>query len=397
MGDANKEAPVGVEGSTVDGVEQPHPDDSRKPAGLGRVSVSGWKYVAKKAFHEFGRDQCGDLAAALTYFGVLSLFPALLALISLLGLFGQGAATLSAMLDLTRQFAPADMVTTIAPVLESLVETKAAGFAFVFGILGAVWSASGYVGAFGRAMNRIYEVDEGRPVWVLRPQQVALTVVIIVLAALVLVGLVISGPLAEGLGRFLGLGELAVLAWSIAKWPVMLGVVVVMVGLLYYFTPNVHQPKIRWVSPGAVLAIVVWVVVSLLFGLYVANFGSYQKTYGVLAGVIVFLLWMQLSNAALLFGAEFNSELERYRELRGGIEAEEELQLPARDERAIEKAAAKREDLIGQGTAIREEAVAEGVPDQNAGEEGAEAQREARGEDPQENEDSSSAERSSSP
>lgn len=378
-------------------VVQPHPDDPQKPRRFGQVSWSGWKYVSTKALHEFGRDQCGDVAAALTYFGVLSLFPALLALISLLGLFGQGEATLTAMLELARQVAPGDVMAAIEPVLQSLVETKAAGFAFAFGILGAIWSASGYVGAFGRAMNRIYEVDEGRPFWVLRPQQVVLTVVIIVLAALVLIGLVISGPLAQGLGSFFGLGDLAVLVWSIAKWPVMLAVVIGMVGLLYYYTPNVRQPKVRWVSPGAILAILVWVLVSLLFGLYVANFGSYQKTYGVLAGVIVFLLWMQLTNTALLFGAEFNSELERYRELRGGIEAEEELRLPARDERASEKAAAKREDLIAQGTAIREEAVAGGVPEENASEQDAGAQSDQRGAGPQDGEDCAKAERSSSP
>ena len=181
----------------------------------------------------------------------------------------------------------------------------------MLGLAGALWSASGYVGAFGRAMNRIYEIDEGRPIWKLRPAMLLLTIVLVILAALVLLALVLTGPVAESVGDAIGLGSTAVLVWQVAKWPVLLAVVILIVALLYYATPNVKQPKFRWVSVGAVLAIVVWILVSAAFGFYVANFSSYDKTYGALGGVIVFLLWLWLTNLALLFGAELDSELER--------------------------------------------------------------------------------------
>ena len=186
-------------------------------------------------------------------------------------------------------------------------------------------------------MNRIYEIDEGRPIWKLRPAMLLLTVVLVVLAAAVLLALVLTGPVAESVGDAIGLGSTAVLVWQIAKWPVLLAVVILIVALLYYATPNVKQPKFRWVSVGAVLAIVVWILVSAAFGFYVANFSSYDKTYGALGGVIVFLLWLWLTNLALLFGAELDAELERGRELQSGLAAEETLQLPPRDTRNIEK------------------------------------------------------------
>ena len=239
--------------------------------------------------------------------------------------------------------------TSCAAPITQMTETNAAGFALVFGLVGALWSASGYVGAFGRAMNRIYEVDEGRPFWKLRPLNLAITIVSVVLAALVLLGLVVSGPFASELGDTLGVGDTTVTVWNIVKWPIMLLVVVFLVAVLYYATPNVEQPKFRWISVGAGLAIVVWILASLAFGLYVANFGSYNKTYGSLAGVIILLLWLWLTNLALLFGAEVDAELERSRQLQAGIEAEESLQLPPRDTRRSEKEAAKLEAQIAEG------------------------------------------------
>jgi len=220
----------------------------------------------------------------------------------------------------------------------------------------ALWSASGYVGAFARAMNRIYEIGEGRPFWKLRPLMLLITLVAIALVALVLLMLVVSGPLAQSIGDQIGLGEQAVQVWNIAKWPVMLLAVIVIVAILYYATPNVQQPKFRWVSVGAVVAIENWMVASAGFAFYVANFGSYNKTYGSLAGVVVGLVFLWLTNVALLLGAEIDSELERGRQLQAGIAAETELQLPARDTRNIEKAAEKEADDAARGRSIRQHA-----------------------------------------
>lgn len=334
----------------------PHPDDPRKPESPPALEGRSWKFALKAAWAEFRRDECTDLAAALTYYAVLSLFPALLAVISLLGVFGEGESTTRTLLDLVERIGQEDAVDQLRDPIRQMTETNAAGFALVFGLAGALWSASGYVGAFGRAMNKIYEVDEGRPFWKLRPVNLAITVVTVLMAALVLLGLVVTGPFASELGETIGVGDTAVTVWNIVKWPVMLLVVVLLVAVLYYATPNVKQPKFRWISVGAGLAIVVWILASLGFALYVANFGSYNKTYGSLAGVIIFLLWLWLTNLALLFGAEVDAEMERSRQLQAGIEAEETLQLPPRDTRRSEKQAAKLEAQIEEGRQLREQA-----------------------------------------
>ncbi len=312
------------------------------------------RYVLRKTIREFSTDQCTDLAAALTYYAVLALFPAALALTSILGLVDQGSEAVDEVLKMVEDLGGSSIVDTIRPTLEQLAASQTAGLAFVLGLAGALWSASAYVGAFGRAMNRIYEIDEGRPIWKLRPAMLVLTVVLVVLSALALLALVLTGPVAETVGDAVGLGSTAVLVWDIAKWPLLLGVVVVIVALLYYATPNVKQPKFRWVSLGAFLAIVVWALLSVAFGLYVANFSSYDKTYGALGGVIVFLLWLWLTNLALLFGAELDSELERARELQSGVDAEETLRLPPRDTRNIKKAEAKEAEDIRRGRALRQ-------------------------------------------
>jgi len=312
------------------------------------------RYVLRKTIREFSTDQCTDLAAALTYYAVLALFPAALALTSILGLVGQGSEAVDELLKVVEDLGGASVVDTIRPTLEQLAASQTAGLALVLGLAGSLWSASAYVGAFGRAMNRIYEIDEGRPIWKLRPAMLVLTVVLVVLSALALLALVLTGPVAETVGDAVGLGSTAVLVWDIAKWPLLLGVVVVIVALLYYATPNVKQPKFRWVSLGAFLAIVVWALASVAFGLYVANFSSYDKTYGALGGVIVFLLWLWLTNLALLFGAELDSELERARELQSGVDAEETLRLPPRDTRNIKKAEAKEAEDIRRGRALRQ-------------------------------------------
>ncbi|HET7823476.1 MAG TPA: YihY/virulence factor BrkB family protein [Ornithinibacter sp.] len=302
---------------------------------------------------EFQRDQCTDLAAALTYYSVLSVFPAILALVSLLGLFGQGETTTEALLDIVRQLGQGQVADQLKGPIDQIVNARGAGLALVVGLAGAIWSASGYVGAFGRSMNRVYQVDEGRPLWKLRPVVLLITVGLIVMAALVLVGLVVSGPVAQAIGEAVGLGEQGVTVWNVLKWPVMLGIVIVMVAVLYYATPNVKQPKFRWVSVGAAVAILVWVLASVAFGFYVSHFSSYNKTYGSLAGVIVFLLWLWITNLALLFGAEVDAELERARELQAGTKAERTIQLPPRDTAGSDKAATKLERKVAEGRDLR--------------------------------------------
>ena len=334
----------------------PDPEDPRKPDDPTDLEKRTWGYVAKKVWRVFSDDQCTDLAAALTYYGVLAIFPAVLALSAILGLVGQSEKSVQTVLDVISPLVSEDALGTIEPTLLELASSQTAGWALLVGAVIALWSASGYVGAFARAMNRIYEIGEGRPFWKLRPLMLLITLVAIALVALVLLMLVVSGPLAQSIGDQIGLGEQAVQVWNIAKWPVMLLAVIVIVAILYYATPNVQQPKFRWVSVGAVVAIVIWMVASAGFAFYVANFGSYNKTYGSLAGVVVGLVFLWLTNVALLLGAEIDSELERGRQLQAGIAAETELQLPARDTRNIEKAAEKEADDAARGRSIRQHA-----------------------------------------
>jgi membrane protein len=322
-----------------------------------QLSGRSWRYVVRKTLREFGDDECTDLAAGLTYYAVLSLFPAAIALISLLGVVGQGTTSVDNVIKVLAPLVSPSTLDTVRPALEHVAASQGAGIGLVIGILGALWSASGYVGAFGRAMNRVYEIDEGRPFWKLRPVVLLVTLVAILLVAVVLVMLVVSGPLASSIGDVIGLGSQTVTVWNIAKWPVIAVLVMVIVAILYYATPNVRQPRFRWLSAGAVVAILIWILASVAFAFYVATFGSYDKTYGSLAGVIVGLLWLWLTNVALLFGAELDSELERGRQLEAGIVAEEELQLPARDTRGIRKARKAEQKDIARGRAIREEAV----------------------------------------
>ena len=345
--------------STAEGVGAEAPTEDRgeyPPSSPLKLQRRSWLYVARKTVREFGGDQCTDLAAALTYYSVLAIFPGAIALMSLIGLVGQGQASVDTIIGIMRDVGAGSIADTLRPTLVELSKSTAAGPALVLGLLGAAWSASGYVGAFGRAMNRVYGVQEGRPVWKLRPAMLALTALTLVLAALSLLALIVTGPVARAVGDQIGLGSTAVLVWDIAKWPVLAFVVMAIVALLYWGTPNVRPPRFRWLSVGAFVAIVVWALASLGFGLYVANFSSYDRTYGSLAGVIVFLLWLWITNLALLFGAELDAELERGRELQSGIAAEENVQLPPRDTRTIEKAERTRRKDIEKGRRIRVDA-----------------------------------------
>jgi len=319
--------------------------DETDPTDIPRPS---WMAVLKRTMVEFKEDNLTDWAAALTYYAVLALFPALLALVALVGIFGQYPQTTDALLNIARQVSGNDSALNgLKDTIDGIVRNKGgAGALLGLGLAGALWSASGYIGAFMRASNAIYEVPEGRPFWKLRPLQVLVTLVIVLLVALLLVSLVVTGPVAKAIGDQIGLGSTAVTVYEIAKWPIMAGVVLVILAVLYYLAPSARLPRIQWLSPGAVVALVIWIVASAAFGFYVANFGSYNKTYGTLGGAISLLVWMWITNLAVLFGQELNAEIERGRELTAGLPAERELQLAPRG---------KPKDLEDRGEEISRE------------------------------------------
>ncbi|GAA3340848.1 YihY/virulence factor BrkB family protein [Curtobacterium pusillum] len=335
--------------------QKPAPDDARKPDSPTDLRKPTFVYTLKKTLREFSSDQCTDLAASLTYYSVLALFPGLLAVVSILGLVGQADATIKTLLDIIGNIGSEQVVKLIRGPVENLVRSPAAPVTFIVGILGALWSASGYVGAFGRAMNRIYNVREGRPIWKLRPTMLGVTLATVILLVIGLLVLV-SGPLAQSFGDVIGLGDVAVTVLSIVQWPILLVIAIVVVAVLYYWSPNVKQPKFTWVSGGSILALLIWIIASVGFGFYVGNFSNYNATYGSLGGVIVFLLWIWITNNALLFGAEFDAEIERGRELQAGIRAEEDIQLPERDTRQIDKQDEKRAKDVMEGIRIRQDA-----------------------------------------
>jgi membrane protein len=300
----------------------------------GAAAKAGLGATLKRTLTEFQEDNLSDWAAALTYYGLLSLFPALIAMVSLIGIFGDPKTTTTKLTEIITEIGPSSGAETFEGPIKSIVENRsAAGFAFVLGLAAALWSASGYVGAFTRASNIIYETPEGRPFWKLRPLQILVTLAMIIMMALLAVGLVLTGPVVEAIANPIGLSSTAVDVWNVAKWPVMAAIFVLMVDLLYYATPNVKLRGFKWVTPGAILAIVVWAIASALFALYVANFSSYDKTYGTLGGLVVLLLWFWITNLAILFGHQMNAERERSAEIEEGQpRAEKEIQLEPRDE-----------------------------------------------------------------
>jgi membrane protein len=285
-----------------------------------------------RTVREFKEDKLQHWAAALTYYAVLSLFPAMLVMVSLVGLFANPDTVTRFLTDVVGALGPSSAVDTFKGPIESVTSNRgAAGVMAIVGIAAALWSASGYVGAFTEAANSVYEVEEGRPFWKLKPLQLFVTFVCISLVAVTALALVVSGPLATAVGDAIGLGDVAVTAWQWGKWPIMLLLVLVILHVLYFTTPNAKVRK-KWVPPGAVLTLVVWIVASIGFAFYVANFGSYNKTYGTMGGVVVFLLWLWITNIAVLLGVEYNAEIERTAEMERGVEgADQELKLPERD------------------------------------------------------------------
>ena len=315
----------------------PDHDEPNDPTDL---SGGTWAAAARRSLQSYGPDDLQDRAGALTYYGIQSIFPGLLVLVSLLGLLDKSATS-----SLVRQLgkvAPASVskiITTDISHLQSMHTTS--GIIGVVSLALGLWSASNYVSAFMRASNAIYSVPEGRPIWKKYPTRLGITLAMLVLLVLSAVIVVVTGPLASKAGNALGIGSAAVTAWDIAKWPVLLVIVGLMLAILFWASPNAKH-GFQWVSPGGLVAVVLWLIASALFALYVANFSHYNKTYGSLGGVIIFLIWMWLSNLAILFGAEFNAELERGRAIADGTPADQEPFVELRDDYQMRKKAAKQ-------------------------------------------------------
>ena len=292
-----------------------------------------WPTLKRTAL-EFQEDNLSDWAATLTYYGLLALFPALIALVSIVGLVADPESTTDTLTDIVNEVGPSTAAETFAGPIEQVTQSRStAGFALIAGTLVALWSASSYLGAFIRASNVIYETREGRPFWKLRPLQVVMTLVILVLLAVMALGVVLTGPIVSAVAEPIGVSDTVVSIWNIAKWGLIALLFVLMIGLLYYASPNVKQRGLKWITPGGIFALIAWLVASGAFALYVSQFGSYNKTYGSLAGVVVVLVWMWITNLAILFGHELNAERERDVQLEEGLPgAEKELQLEPRDE-----------------------------------------------------------------
>lgn len=284
--------------------------------------------MLKRIVAEFKDDKITHWAAALTYYGVLSIFPALLALVAILGLIGSSAT--QPLIDNLGAVAPGDAKNIIESALQSAQRGNGAGLMFVVSLAGAIWAASGYISGFMDASNAIYDVEEGRSIWKKLPLRVGITVLMLVLLTASALAVVLTGPIAEQAGNLFGVGSSAVAAWDIVKWPVLALIVSFMFALLYYAAPNVRQPGVTSVVPGGAVAVILWIVASALFAFYVASFGSYNKTYGTMGGVIVFLVWLWLTNIAILLGAEFNAERARQRHIDAGHRADDEPYLPPR-------------------------------------------------------------------
>jgi membrane protein len=310
------------------------------PDGPGALAVNSWLAAAKRTASEFREDFLSDRAAALTYYGVMSIFPALLVLVSLLGLIGRPAS--QPLINNLAGAIPPSVRSIFTSAVNHLQGAHAtAGAVAVVGVVLGIWSASGYVAAFMRASNAIYDVPEGRPIWKTVPTRLGITLAVLVLLVASAVIVVVTGGLAHRVGSAIGLGSVAVTIWDIAKWPVLLILVSLMVAILYWASPNAKQ-EFRWISPGGLLAVIVWLIASGLFAVYLTNFGHYNKVYGSLAGVIIFLVWMWISNAAVLLGAEFNAELQRERAIVAGAPPDEEPFAELRDDRKLRKSKLRR-------------------------------------------------------
>jgi membrane protein len=292
---------------------------------LSQLKLSTWRGVLVRSVRGFKQDNCVDLAAALTYWSLLALFPAAIVVVALVGLVVTSEAAVATLVEIIEELAPDEVAAALTDRLRDVAgQRTAAGVLFSFGLLGALWTASAYLRSFTRAANIIYGVPEGRPFYRLLPQQLLLTVVSLALAATVVFGLVVSGPVAEAVGNALGVERTVLAVWNTAKWPLLVLLAGALLSLLFLIAPNVRQPRFRWLTVGGGVALLVWVLVSAGFGYYVANFGAYDATYGTLGAVIVFLVWLFLTNCAILLGVEINAELQQGRRLQAGLVVDSE-------------------------------------------------------------------------
>ncbi|MBM7493733.1 membrane protein [Micromonospora luteifusca] len=316
-------------GTTRDGAQ-----DTRVPRRMRQLSWRTWRGVLVRSVRNFVDDNCSDWAAALTYYGVLALFPSAIVVVALVGLVSSGEQTVDTVVDLANQVGAGSVLTDkdgVVGVIRSVVlEQSNPELLLSFGLLGALWSASGFIGAFTRASNAVYGVSEGRPVWKLRPLQIGLAAITLVLLAVVALGLIVSGPVTDAVGDLINAGGLARTVWSVAKWPVLAMIMMALLSLLFWIAPNVRQPRFRWLTPGGAVALLSWAAVSFAFGFYVATFASYKTTYGSLGAAIAFLVWLYLSNSALMLGVQINAEVQRGRQLQAGDPDPEEPVLPPR-------------------------------------------------------------------
>jgi len=303
------------------------------PRRIRQLNWRTWRGVLVRAARGFVKDHCSDWAASLTYYGVLAMFPSAIVVVALVNLVSEGERTVGTVVGLLRDMGAGAIVENQAVVdaIHNVVGQKsAAGVLLSFGLVTAVWSASGYVAAFTRASNAIYGVEEGRPFYRLRPLQVLLTMVALVLLAVVALMLIVSGPVTEAVGDRLGLGDVPRVLWTVAKWPVLLLIAMLLLAMLFWIAPNVRQPRFRWLTVGGFVTLLATGLASFGFGLYVANFGSYDRTYGSLGAVIAFLVWLFLVNGAVLLGVEVNAEVQRGRELQAGAAEVDDPVLPPR-------------------------------------------------------------------
>ncbi len=331
MSPASRPDSSGQNGAHAGRDSSPLEDDDTSPAQLPKKS---WLAVVKGAAREFSDDQLSDTAAALTYYAIQALFPAVLVLVSVIGLLSKDTTT--KLIDNLGEVIPGSARGTVVSTINQLQSSgsSTSGIAFVIGLVLALWSASGYVAAFMRAANTVYDVPEGRPIWKTLPTRVLTTLAGLVLIIVAAVIVVFTGPLARQAGDLLGLGDTAVTVWGIAKWPVLLLVMILMVAILYWAAPNAQQ-GFKWITPGSVIGVGIWIITSALFAFYVANFSSYNKTYGTFAGIIVFLIWIWISNLAILLGAEVNAELQRARAEHDGLPEGAEPYIQLRDTRKL--------------------------------------------------------------
>ena len=306
-----------------------------------KLPRDAWKAIVKRALRESKQDDVPDLAAALTYRGLLALFPAMLVLVAILGFLGQ--SQIHSLLNNIGQIAPGGVRSFLNGVVNQVQgRGGAATVAAVVGILVAPWSASGYVAGFMHAANKTYDVDEGRPIWKTVPVRLLTTVALVVMLVIAAAIVLLTGPVASRVGGALGIGHAAVLTWDIAKWPVLVVLVSLMVTLLYRATPNVKQPASRWISAGGLVAVAIWILASAAFAVYVSFSGSYNRTYGSFATAIVFLVWLWITNIAILLGAEFNAELDREHAIRSGLPKDIEPFVELRDTQKLDEGQRKR-------------------------------------------------------